>query len=143
MLRTVSLTLCFLICGELSALSKGSSVIKDDPRNPEHINVLPAEIRQYIAGICKGPPAADHDFATYLPGEKRWRINIEYLHCDGLGEYRQGTNVSTWISSPLARIFDWPESTTPLAAFERKLDVCRKPNSTLRRSRRCLTPERG
>ncbi len=90
MLRPVLLTICFLLCSELSALSKGSSVIRDEPRNPEHINVLPAEIRRYIAGICKGPPVADHDFATYLPSEKRWRINFEYLHCKGLGEYRHG-----------------------------------------------------
>ena len=90
MRRTLLLILCLLICCEQSALSKGSSVNRDDPRNPEHINVLPPEVRQYIAGICKGPPAAEHDFATYLPSEKRWRINLEYLHCNGLGEYRQG-----------------------------------------------------
>jgi hypothetical protein len=30
------------------------------------------------------------EFATYLPTEKRWRINLEYLRCNGLGEYRRG-----------------------------------------------------
>jgi hypothetical protein len=88
--RILSLALCLLFCSETSALPKGSAVIRDDPWNPHHIDHLPAEVRQYIAGICKGPASAQHDFATYSPREKRWRINLEYLHCNGLGEYRRG-----------------------------------------------------
>jgi len=80
-----------LTCSTLEASSRGSGVGKDDPWNANHIDGLPAEVRQYIAAICRGPAAAQHDFATYLPQEKRWRINLEYLHCDGLeGSYRQG-----------------------------------------------------
>jgi hypothetical protein len=61
------------------------------PWNPHHISDLPAEVRQYISGICKGPPSAQHDFATYLPSEKRWRINLEYLSCAGLDRgFRRG-----------------------------------------------------
>jgi hypothetical protein len=88
--RTLLLALCLLLCSEMSAVSKGSAVIRDDPWNPHHIDDLPAEIRQYIAGICKGPASAQHDFATYSPHETRWRINLEYLRCNGLGEYRRG-----------------------------------------------------
>jgi hypothetical protein len=88
--RTLLLALCLLLCSEMSAVSKGSAVIRDDPLNPHHIDDLPAEIRQYIAGICKGPANAQHDFATYSPREMRWRINLEYLRCNGLGEYRRG-----------------------------------------------------
>jgi hypothetical protein len=88
--RTLLVALCLLLCNEPSALSKGSSVGKDDPWNPSHIDSLPADIRQYIAGLCKGSPRAQHDFATFSPQEKRWRINLEYLQCDGLGEYRRG-----------------------------------------------------
>lgn len=85
--RTLLLALCLILCSELAAVSKGSAVNKNDPWDPHHIDDLPAEIRQYVAGICKGPPSAQHDFATYSPHEKRWRINLEYLRCDGLGEY--------------------------------------------------------
>jgi hypothetical protein len=73
-----------------SVLELPSAVNKNDPWDPHHIDGLPAEIRQYVAGICKSPPSAQHDFATYSPHEKRWRINLEYLRCDGLGEYRRG-----------------------------------------------------
>ena len=88
--RTLTLAFGLLLCGASAGISKGSNVVRDEPWNPEHIGNLPPEIRQYIAGICKGPPSAQHDFATYLPSEKRWRINLEYLHCDGLGPYRRG-----------------------------------------------------
>jgi hypothetical protein len=88
--RTLLLALCLLLCSELPAVSKGSAVNKEDPWDPRHINNLPADVRQYIAGICKGSSQAQHDFATYSPHEKRWRINLEYLRCNGLGKYRRG-----------------------------------------------------
>lgn len=84
------LAVCLLLCSELPAFSKSSAVHKEDPWDPHHIRDLPVDVRQYITGICKGPPRAQHDFATYSPHEKRWRINLEYLQCNGLGEYRRG-----------------------------------------------------
>jgi hypothetical protein len=90
--RPLLLAVSLLLCSEPAALSKGSAVNHDAPWNSEHVSNLPIEIRQYIAGICKGPPSAMHDFATYSPHEHRWRINLEYLRCNGLsGEYRQNT----------------------------------------------------
>ena len=89
-MRTLSFAAVLLLCGVYSAFPKGSGVIKDDPWNPHHIDDLPVEIRKYIAAICKGPPSAQHDFATYSPQQKRWRINLEYLQCEGLGEFRRG-----------------------------------------------------
>ena len=89
-MRTSLLALFLLLCSVVTADSKGSAVYKNDPWNAHHIDDLPAEIRQYIAAICKGPASAQTDFATYSPQEKRWRINIEYLRCEGLGEYRRG-----------------------------------------------------
>jgi hypothetical protein len=91
--RTVLLALCLLLSHELQAEAKGSSVNRDAPFDPHHIDVLPLEVRHYIAEICKGPPRAQHDFATYNPHEKRWRVNLEYLQCNGghgLAEYRRG-----------------------------------------------------
>jgi len=90
LLRTLFLAISLLVLSTLPAASKAGGSVKDDPWNPEHINTLPAEVRQYIGTICKGPAAAQHDFATYSPIEKRWRINIEYLRCEGLGEFRRG-----------------------------------------------------
>ena len=81
--RTLSVALCLLLCSEVAAVSKGSAVRKDDPWDPHHIDDLPIEIRQYIAAICRSPPSAQNDFATYSPHETRWRINLEYLRCEG------------------------------------------------------------
>jgi len=89
-MRTSLLAFVLLLCSVVTAASMGSAVTRNDPWNPRHIDDLPAEIRQYIAAICKGPPSAQNDFATYSPHEKRWRINLEYLRCGGLGEYRRG-----------------------------------------------------
>jgi hypothetical protein len=89
--RTLLLALCVLLLSELPAAPKGSGGgNKHDIWDAHHIDNLPPEVRHYIEGICKGPPAAQHDFATYLPSEKRWRINLEYLRCNGLAEYRHG-----------------------------------------------------
>lgn len=83
------LTLSLLIAA--CPMAQAASINKDDPWNPQHISNLPTEVRSYISSICKGPPKAQHDFATYNPQEHRWRINIEYLRCDGLAHnYRKG-----------------------------------------------------
>lgn len=86
--RTGLAVVCLLLCTPTSG--KGSLSNNDTPWNHEHIDVLPSEVRQYIANLCKGVPRVQHDFATYSPREKRWRINLEYLHCEGLGGYRRG-----------------------------------------------------
>ncbi|MBR0799972.1 hypothetical protein JQ615_31860 [Bradyrhizobium jicamae] len=79
-----------LLCSVGGAASRGGFG-NDDPWSPHHIDDLPIEVRKYIATICKGPAAAQHDFATYLPQDRRWRINLEYLRCDGLdGSFRRG-----------------------------------------------------
>jgi hypothetical protein len=91
-MRTLILTLCVLLLSEVPAASKSGGVGgKHDLLDAHHIDDLPPEIRHYIASICKGAPVAQHDFATYAPREKRWRINLEYLRCSGLGEYRRGS----------------------------------------------------
>jgi hypothetical protein len=69
--------------------SHASEINREGVWDPRHIDNLPPDVRHYISNICKGPARAQHDFATYLPSEHRWRINLEYLHCDGLERYRQ------------------------------------------------------
>jgi hypothetical protein len=88
--RTLLLALGLFIFHDVQAVARGSASTGDGPWNSHHIGDLPADVRQYIAGLCKGQAHAQHDFATYSPAERRWRINLEYLHCSGLGEYRHG-----------------------------------------------------
>ena len=86
-----ALLACGVLLTSLGGAASRGGVGSDDPWNPHHIDVLPIEVRQYIAAICNGPAAAQHDFATYLPQHRRWRINLEYLHCNGLdGRFRRG-----------------------------------------------------
>jgi hypothetical protein len=89
-IRILLLAMFLVLSGKLPAAAKGSAVVHDEPYDAHHIEDLPPDIRQYIAGICRDKASAQHDFATYSPRERRWRINIEYLHCTGLGEYRRG-----------------------------------------------------
>jgi hypothetical protein len=88
--QSVSWAAVLLVCSALPAAPKGSAVIHDDPYNPHHISDLPSEVRRYIEAICRGPARAEHDFATYSPRERRWRINLEYLQCEGLVGFRRG-----------------------------------------------------
>lgn len=89
-IRILLLAIASLLSSQVAASAKGSAVLHDDPWNPDHIADLPSEVRHYIARLCKGPASARHDFATYSPREKRWRVNMEYLRCEGLSEYRHG-----------------------------------------------------
>lgn len=90
-IRIPVVALCFVLLGVSPVLAKGGSVgNKHDPLDPHHIDGLPLDVQQYIAGICRGAPVAQHDFATYSPQQKRWRINLEYLQCGVIGEYRRG-----------------------------------------------------
>jgi hypothetical protein len=88
--RILLLAASILLLSEPPAISKGSAVFHEALYDPHHIDDLPADVRHYIAEICKGTASAAHDFATYSPREKRWRINLEYLQCGGLGEFRRG-----------------------------------------------------
>jgi hypothetical protein len=90
-MRIGALLATTLLLGSLS-ISYAGSINKDDPWDRNHLESLPAELREYIATICQGPPRAQHDFATYNPQERRWRINIEYLRCEGLARsgFRRG-----------------------------------------------------
>lgn len=88
--RTQIVAIALLVGGIVPASARSTGTNDDGPWSGHHIQALPVEVQRYIASICKGPPHAQHDFATYSPAQRRWRINLEYLHCDGLGEYRRG-----------------------------------------------------
>lgn len=84
--RTLLLSCSLLLASKLLAVG---SPFTDHPYNPRHIDQLPPQIRNYIATICKGPAKAQHHFGTYSPAERRWRIHLEYLRCDGLSDFRR------------------------------------------------------
>ena len=89
MARAWMLLSATVVSSGLIVASHASEINREEPWDRHHIDDLPLDVRQYISGICKGPARARHDFATYSPSERRWRINLEYLRCEGLGRFRQ------------------------------------------------------
>jgi hypothetical protein len=54
--------------------------IKDPPWNPEHINHLPAEVRNAVLAMCAREPNAGHYFATYF--HDQINLHFEHFHCE-------------------------------------------------------------
>jgi hypothetical protein len=55
--------------------------VKDDPWNPEHINHLPAEVRNAVLAMCPTRPDAGHYFGTYF--HDQINLHFEHFHCEG------------------------------------------------------------
>jgi hypothetical protein len=82
---TVSVALV-LELGFISAQARGGRISLEDRWNPQHINVLPVEIRSAIAPYaraCGGALAAEHSFARYFQSgtAKLIGLHFEYLRC--------------------------------------------------------------
>ena len=73
-----------LTCTEL--LAKGGNVQMEDRYNPQHIDMLPAEVRNSILHRCNEPKAL-HSFAGYFDDSKRIVLHFEHFLCDGDGTY--------------------------------------------------------
>ena len=59
-----------------------SQRIKDPPWNPEHIDHLPADVRNAVLAKCPQRPDAGHYFATHSHDEIH--LHFEHLHCDAV-----------------------------------------------------------
>jgi len=67
-LQITMTTALVVLAGSFSAGAR-SSMPADDRWNPQHIDVLPSEVRNAIvpyARICGGPLAAGHSFVRYF-----------------------------------------------------------------------------
>ena len=87
-LLQIILKLALLVgCGLVSAQARGGRVQLEDRWNPQHLTVLPAEIRNAIAPyarVCGGPLAAEHSFVRYFQSgnAKLIGLHFEHLRCD-------------------------------------------------------------
>jgi hypothetical protein len=87
MVRQLQLTVTvalFVLAGVISAGAR--SMPTDDRWNPQHMDVLPSEVRNAIAPyarICGGPLAAEHSFARYLQSGsvKLIGLHFENVRC--------------------------------------------------------------
>src|SRR4051794_23331888 len=74
-----------VLAGSLSAGAR-SSMPADDRWNPQHVDALPAEVRNAIASysrICGGPLGAEHSFARYFQNGsvKLIGLHFENVRC--------------------------------------------------------------
>ena len=58
----------------------------DPPLNPQHINALPAEVRNALAHMCTGAQA-QHQFAGYSQNSRTLVLHFEHLHCGDRGAF--------------------------------------------------------
>jgi hypothetical protein len=116
--RTSSLAALLLLCGIHSAFPKGSGVLKDDPWNPHHIEGLPVEVRQYIAGSAKGHQElnmiSQPTHRSRDAGASIWNTSTARAWANFVEE----TNVSMSISLMLVPVFGSPQNSIGTAVSE-------------------------
>lgn len=72
-----------LSCGPSSP--RGSSYHVEDRYNPQHIDNLPADVRNALLRRCDMPKAL-HSFASQGDGSKRIVLHFEHFVCGGGGD---------------------------------------------------------
>jgi hypothetical protein len=80
---------CALIAIALShagASAKGGNFHTEDRYNPQHIESLPAEIRNAISRKCSSPRAL-HPFARYSNDSGQIVLHFEHFSCGSEGSY--------------------------------------------------------
>jgi hypothetical protein len=71
----------FALAGQPSlAFARGGLHLLDPSLNPQHINGLPAEVRNALAHMCRGAQA-QHQFAGYSQNLRTLVLHFEHLHC--------------------------------------------------------------
>jgi hypothetical protein len=72
----------FATTGQTSlAHARGGGLhLLDPPLNPQHINGLPAEVRNAVAHTCRNVQA-EHQFAGYSQNSQTLVLHFEHLHC--------------------------------------------------------------
>jgi hypothetical protein len=88
MLRWLQLAVSagLLVGGGMTSAQALGGMRLEDPWNPQHIDGLPAEIRNAIAPyarVCGAPLAAEHSFARYFQSgtAKLIGLHFEHLRC--------------------------------------------------------------
>jgi hypothetical protein len=91
-----ALIVMLLACTQLSARGNYHT---EDRYNPQHIDSLPADVRNSILHRCSEPKAL-HSFASYFDKPKRIVLHFEHFICDGDGTYctPSGCLHQVWVS---------------------------------------------
>jgi hypothetical protein len=68
------------------AFARGALHLLDPPLNPQHVDGLPAEVRNALAHMCRGAQA-QHQFAGYSQNSRTLVLHFEHLHCGDRGAF--------------------------------------------------------
>jgi hypothetical protein len=80
---TITRCFCPLIALALAcSQSSATNYHEEDRYNPQHIERLPPEIRDWISRRCAEPKAL-HEFTSYFDEERRIVLHYEHFLCDG------------------------------------------------------------
>lgn len=82
-LKLTATVLLLLGGGFISVQARGGRIWLEDRWNPQHIGVLPVEIRNTIAPyarVCGGPLAAEHSFVRYFQSGTANLIGLHFEH---------------------------------------------------------------
>jgi hypothetical protein len=93
-LRALAFAMCVAMSVAMSvaipvsadALARGGGMRSEDRYNPQHVDSLPAEIRQQVVRGCAAPKAL-HAFASYLDDPKRIVLHFEHAWCGDRSGY--------------------------------------------------------
>lgn len=69
------------ICHMPLAVARGGMGAADPPWNSEHINQLPAEVRNAVSHLCGPSLRAAHYFATYSENLRFLNLHFEHSQC--------------------------------------------------------------
>jgi hypothetical protein len=80
--------LAFVVLSLISnqSFAKGGSLRSEDRYNPDHIEVLPPEVRDAVKRQC-GTPRALHEFSHYTDNLQTVVLHYEHFHCSTGGTF--------------------------------------------------------
>jgi len=79
-LALIAIGLLTTISQVAPAFARGGGIHSEDPWNPQHINGLPAEVRNALARMC-GTARAQHQFAGYFQNSRVLVLHFEHFRC--------------------------------------------------------------
>ena len=85
-MKVAPIALGLLVTGSLAspAFARGGLHLLDPAWNPQHINALPAGVRNALTQMCRDSQA-EHQFASYSQNLRVLVLHFEHFHCGNRG----------------------------------------------------------
>src|SRR5882757_8022329 len=90
------------------AVARSSAGTADHPWNPEHMNQLPAEVRNAVSHLCGPSLRAEHCFATYSEHSRFLNLHFEHSQCQSQKVCTQAGRLHQVYALPAVKELLWP-----------------------------------